>query len=204
MTKRRVYGISKSTSQLDHLQHRDKVECATFSANGRVLVTGCNDKNAYACSNAILKQAGFEDLLSTDTIIVSANIHRPQWQCTTDIAAARSIARSSLDPSVITADYTRRPLNIYDIYYCTNCSNRAATTPSIADSSSFPLPCLPPHAVLLARILCSLNTDIHFLCKRRSRLDLDTGTCTNETFQISYPQQAAYHEGSLPFCSSSI
>jgi hypothetical protein len=35
----------------------------------------------------------------------------------------------------------------------------------------------PPHAVLtmlLARIRCSLNVDTHVLCKRRSRLALDT------------------------------
>jgi hypothetical protein len=35
-----------------------------LSANGRVLVTGCSDKNAYAWDiHAILKQAGHEDLL---------------------------------------------------------------------------------------------------------------------------------------------
>jgi WD40 repeat protein len=57
------------------LQHRDEVGCAAFSANGRVLVTGSHDKNAYAWDiHAILKQAGLEDLLSTDTNIVSANI----------------------------------------------------------------------------------------------------------------------------------
>ncbi|KIK44968.1 hypothetical protein CY34DRAFT_78758 [Suillus luteus UH-Slu-Lm8-n1] len=54
------------------LQHRDKLECAAFSANGRVLVTGCHDKNAYAWDvNALVKQAGLEDLLSTGD--VSAN-----------------------------------------------------------------------------------------------------------------------------------
>jgi hypothetical protein len=47
-------------------------------------------------------------------------------------------------PGVITADYTRRPLNIYDIYHCASCSNRTATTfhcgPVSFFSSAVPLP----------------------------------------------------------------
>ncbi|KAG2144604.1 WD40-repeat-containing domain protein [Suillus clintonianus] len=45
-------------------QHNDYVDCATFSADGKLLVTGCRDQNAYVWDvYAILKEAGFEDLL---------------------------------------------------------------------------------------------------------------------------------------------
>jgi WD40 repeat protein len=68
----RIWNVN--TNIIVGLQHGDKVECAAFSADGKVLVTGSHDKNAYAWDiHAILKQAGLKDLLSTDTNIVSAN-----------------------------------------------------------------------------------------------------------------------------------
>jgi WD40 repeat protein len=70
----RLWNLDTNLPAESPLQHGDKVECAAFSANGRVLVTGGRDKNAYAWdTHAILKQAGLEGLLSTDTNIVSAN-----------------------------------------------------------------------------------------------------------------------------------
>ncbi|KAG1764682.1 hypothetical protein EV702DRAFT_105777 [Suillus placidus] len=43
------------------LQHEDGVECAAFSTDGKMLVTGCNDKNVYAWDiHTILKTAGLE------------------------------------------------------------------------------------------------------------------------------------------------
>ncbi|KAG1844638.1 WD40-repeat-containing domain protein [Suillus subalutaceus] len=52
------------------LQHEDQVECAALSADGKVLVTGCVDNNVCLWDvHAILKQAGLEDLLPTDTSI---------------------------------------------------------------------------------------------------------------------------------------
>jgi WD40 repeat protein len=62
----RIWNLDTNLPIGPPLQHRDKVECAAFSANRRlgVLVTGCNDKNAYTWDvNAIVKQAGLEDLL---------------------------------------------------------------------------------------------------------------------------------------------
>jgi WD40 repeat protein len=57
------------------LWHRNQVECAAFSIEEKVLVTGCGDENVYTWDiHSILKQAGLEDLLSTGTNIVSANI----------------------------------------------------------------------------------------------------------------------------------
>jgi WD40 repeat protein len=56
------------------LQHKDELYSAAFSANGRVLVTGCSKGNMYTWNiHAILKQAGLEGLLHTGTNIVSAN-----------------------------------------------------------------------------------------------------------------------------------
>jgi WD40 repeat protein len=70
----RLWNLDTNLPVAPPLQHQDWVESAAFSANGRVLVTGSKDKNAYAWDvNAILKQAGLEDLLLTDTDIVSAN-----------------------------------------------------------------------------------------------------------------------------------
>jgi WD40 repeat protein len=56
------------------LQHKHRVRSAAFSANGRVLVTGCDDKNVYTWDvNAILKQAGLEDLLPTGDVSASTS-----------------------------------------------------------------------------------------------------------------------------------
>ncbi|KAG2341112.1 WD40 repeat-like protein [Suillus weaverae] len=48
------------------LQHDEKyVECAAFSADGKLLSTGCDDENVYVWDvQAILRTAGLEDLLS--------------------------------------------------------------------------------------------------------------------------------------------
>jgi WD40 repeat protein len=53
------------------LQHEDNLQCAALSPDGKVLVTGCEDNNAYTWDvHAILKKAGVEDLLPN---IVSIN-----------------------------------------------------------------------------------------------------------------------------------
>jgi WD40 repeat protein len=46
------------------LQHEHSVRCAAFSADGKLLSTACDDKNAYVWDvhEAILKGAGLEDL----------------------------------------------------------------------------------------------------------------------------------------------
>jgi WD40 repeat protein len=47
------------------LQHADQVNCVSFSAGGKLLSTGCRDKNAYLWDvAAIIKEAGLEELLS--------------------------------------------------------------------------------------------------------------------------------------------
>ncbi|KAG2758228.1 WD40 repeat-like protein [Suillus brevipes Sb2] len=70
-----IWNLDSNLPVRPPLQHKGWVYNAAFSANGRVLVTGCDDTKAYAWDiYAIIKQAGLEDLLSTDTNIASANI----------------------------------------------------------------------------------------------------------------------------------
>jgi WD40 repeat protein len=56
------------------LQHKEVLRSAALSPDGKVLVTGCQDGNAYTWDvHAILKEAGIEDLLPISTDIVSIN-----------------------------------------------------------------------------------------------------------------------------------
>ena len=49
------------------LQHPAWVLCISFSADGELLATGCADNNAYTWDvTAIVKEAGFNDLLDSD------------------------------------------------------------------------------------------------------------------------------------------
>jgi WD40 repeat protein len=46
------------------LQHAEPVNCVSFSADGKLLATGCRDKNAYLWDvAAIIKEAGLDELL---------------------------------------------------------------------------------------------------------------------------------------------
>jgi WD40 repeat protein len=47
------------------LEHEDDVSSASLSADGKLLVTGCHDENAYVWDiHAILREAGLRDILS--------------------------------------------------------------------------------------------------------------------------------------------
>jgi WD40 repeat protein len=51
------------------IQHANKVDCLSFSADGKVLATGCFDNNAYAWDvSAIVRKAGVEQLLSNSRV----------------------------------------------------------------------------------------------------------------------------------------
>jgi WD40 repeat protein len=66
------------------LQHADQVNCVSFSAGGKLLATGCRDKNAYLWDvAAIIKEAGLEELLShlkANKSALHANATRPPVQ----------------------------------------------------------------------------------------------------------------------------
>ncbi|KAG2064862.1 WD40 repeat-like protein [Suillus decipiens] len=91
------------------LQHKDGLPSAVLSHNGKVLVTGCSNRNTYTWDiHAILKKAGLEDLLPIDTntapkdkLKQKAPQHDPERQRT---------PRSSLDDmSFLEAGATRCP-----------------------------------------------------------------------------------------------
>jgi WD40 repeat protein len=68
----RLWNLNKSIPVGTPLQHEGNVRCAAFSADGKLLVTGC-DHNMYVWDiYGILKQAGFEDLLSLPNVGANA------------------------------------------------------------------------------------------------------------------------------------
>ncbi|KAG2342354.1 WD40 repeat-like protein [Suillus weaverae] len=70
----RLWNLDTNLPVGPPLQHEDVLRSATFSADGKVLVTACENKNVYTWDvHAILKEAGFEDLLSIGTDITDSN-----------------------------------------------------------------------------------------------------------------------------------
>jgi WD40 repeat protein len=60
----RLWNLDTSLPVGPPLQHEDNLQCAALSPDGKVLVTGCEDNNAYTWDvHAILKKAGVEYLL---------------------------------------------------------------------------------------------------------------------------------------------
>ena len=71
------------------LEHKYSVGCAAFSADGKQLVTGCEDENAYVWDIAtILKETGQEDLLAIPH--VSANTKHEHLLNLIDIASPQA------------------------------------------------------------------------------------------------------------------
>jgi WD40 repeat protein len=69
----RLWDLDTNLQVDPPLQHEKFVNYAAFSADGKLLSTGCDDKNAYVWDiYVILKAAGLEDLLSIPD--VSANL----------------------------------------------------------------------------------------------------------------------------------
>lgn len=61
----RLWNLDTHLQVGSPLQHDKDVQCAAFSADGKLLSTGCDDENAYVWDiQAILKTAGIEDLMS--------------------------------------------------------------------------------------------------------------------------------------------
>jgi WD40 repeat protein len=60
----RLWNLENSQPISSPLHHAQFVNCVSFSADGKLLATGCDDKNAYTWDlSAILKEAGLDDLL---------------------------------------------------------------------------------------------------------------------------------------------
>jgi WD40 repeat protein len=68
----RLWNLDTNLQIGPPLQHQNDVNCAAFSADGKLLSTACNDKKAYVWDvQAILKTAGLEDLLSIPHVSIN-------------------------------------------------------------------------------------------------------------------------------------
>ncbi|KAG0693093.1 WD40-repeat-containing domain protein [Suillus ampliporus] len=95
------------------LRHEDCISCAAFSADGTVLVTGCDDKNTYVWDvYAILEEAGLEDLLSIPD--ASVNI--------TALSRRRALVPSLGSPTALLA-------RLSSLFHRPQINARAATSP---------------------------------------------------------------------------
>jgi WD40 repeat protein len=60
----RLWNLENSQPISSPLQHVDYVTSVSFSADGKLLSTGCDDENVYTWDvSAILKEAGLDNLL---------------------------------------------------------------------------------------------------------------------------------------------
>ncbi|OAX30887.1 hypothetical protein K503DRAFT_806602 [Rhizopogon vinicolor AM-OR11-026] len=91
----RLWNLDTNIQVGQPLQHKHTVTGAAFSPDGKLLATGCEDKNAYVwdiCT--ILKDAGLEDLLSLPN--VPRNVLEQQVRITEQITLI-SHMQSSLE-----------------------------------------------------------------------------------------------------------
>ncbi|KAG2348221.1 WD40 repeat-like protein [Suillus weaverae] len=88
------------------LQHENELWSAALSPDGKVLVTGCQNKNAYTWDvHAILKDAGLDDLLLIGTNVAPKD--RLKQKAPQDDLGIQHTHRSSLsDKSFLEADAT--------------------------------------------------------------------------------------------------
>jgi WD40 repeat protein len=67
----RLWNLDTNLPVGPALHHEHEVTCAAFSADAKVVVTGCEDKNAYAWDvHAILKEAGLDGLLPNVNLLI--------------------------------------------------------------------------------------------------------------------------------------
>ncbi|KAG2145820.1 hypothetical protein DEU56DRAFT_978866 [Suillus clintonianus] len=91
------------------LQHEDRLWSAALSADGKVLVTGCENGNVYTWDiHAILKEAGLEDLLPAGSNIAPGPKDRLEQKTSQGNSGIERTPRPSLsDKSFLEADATR-------------------------------------------------------------------------------------------------
>ncbi|KIK33007.1 hypothetical protein CY34DRAFT_813916 [Suillus luteus UH-Slu-Lm8-n1] len=107
--KARLWNLDTNLPVGSPLHHEEELLFAALSQDGKVLVTGCQNKNAYTWDvHAILKKAGLEDLLLTVPNIAPKDTQKqiaPQ-----DDSGTRRTPHSSLsDKSFLEADATGCP-----------------------------------------------------------------------------------------------
>jgi WD40 repeat protein len=70
----RLWNLNTNLPVGPPLQHEDRVNGAAISADGKLLATGCQDKNAYIWDiHTILENAGLEDILSSPDVSLNAS-----------------------------------------------------------------------------------------------------------------------------------
>jgi len=70
----RLWNLDTNLPVGPPLQHEDEVNGAAISADGKLLVTGCQDKNAYVWDiHTILENAGLKDILSSPDVSLNAS-----------------------------------------------------------------------------------------------------------------------------------
>jgi WD40 repeat protein len=75
-TTARLWNLDTNLPVGPPLRHEDELRSAALSQDGKVLLTACNNKNAYAWDiHAILKKAGLEDLLPSTPNVTSLLLH---------------------------------------------------------------------------------------------------------------------------------
>jgi WD40 repeat protein len=71
----RLWNLDTNLQVGPPLEHERSVRSATISADGKQLLTGCADKNAYVWDiHTALKNAGLEDLLSIHDVNTSTSV----------------------------------------------------------------------------------------------------------------------------------
>jgi len=74
----RLWNLDTNLQVGPPIQHEGTVSSVAISADGKQLLTGCGDKNAYIWDiHTTLKDAGFEDLLSTQDVSVNTSTSVP-------------------------------------------------------------------------------------------------------------------------------
>jgi WD40 repeat protein len=68
-TTTRLWNLDNGKLISSPLLHAERVNCVSFSAGGKLLATGCDDKNVYLWDvAAIIKEAGLDELLSDSKV----------------------------------------------------------------------------------------------------------------------------------------
>ncbi|KAG2343289.1 WD40 repeat-like protein [Suillus weaverae] len=114
-----LWNLDTNLQVCPPLQHKDEVQCAAFSADGKVLATGCWDKNVYVWGiYDILKKAGLEHLLqpSSDapgpkSLKNGGATKRPPIQARRIPAGFFNGVQNGIQSSATHGTYSRSPAN---------------------------------------------------------------------------------------------
>ncbi|KAG1806091.1 WD40-repeat-containing domain protein [Suillus subaureus] len=100
----RLWDLDTNLQVGSPLQHKNDVECAAFSADGKLLSTACHNCNAYVWDvQSVLKATGLEDLLS----IPYRTLYTSSGSSNTEYISPPESSHDIDDRSFLEADATR-------------------------------------------------------------------------------------------------